>query len=531
VRNSDVSELRKKWEDEMKAAMAENDRQLQEMRQTYEEKLKEKARLEAEAEKNELDQGVTGNQIAEEQEEAKRHNPYLCNLNFDEQLSGKIVHIVREDVNLLGKSSDCNVMLYGPGIQDTHAKLYRKGAAVVLERASDEARILLNGDMVNTKVYLNHHDRLLFGSTQLYVFVNPIQDKRPNMSFAEVTFELAQEEIATKAGFEFHQTENQSIEAALLNKDLLEILPNIELANAISEELNKNVRFEILLISPHIHGKVSRSSEMSARTDSRSTEVNGLERTQVFVKVYNLNNNLEFEWPREKFLNRLYIMKEMYQNYEQGDGTDDEGDVPIDKDPFYDEPTLDQLIGVAHLFLQPLAFMVELSEQVEIIDYRGNEVGIINVDINPCDANRRLFNELDDNFVDSPSELIGRAIHFIVCLHGCRGLPPRFTVRKRPDHLLLFTRELTFPFRLVSKDIYVKFKMFLDSEFSQTSVISKPINPDFEYDKMFSFVPVTRQLVDYLKDDCLVLYVYGRQINRNSNTGGFCLVVQSRPFQ
>lgn len=61
--------------------------------------------------------------------------------------------------------------------------------------------------------------------------------------------------------------------------------------------------------------------------------------------------------------------------------------------------------------------------------------------------------------------------------------------------------------------------MFLDAEFTQTETASRPSNPDFDHEKMFNFVPVTRQLVEYLKDDCLVLYVYGRQISRHSGTG------------
>ena len=31
----------------------------------------------------------------------------------------------------------------------------------------------------------------------------------------------------------------------------------------------------------------------------------------------NLENGTEFIWPKEKFLNRLYLMKEMYNNYEE----------------------------------------------------------------------------------------------------------------------------------------------------------------------------------------------------------------------
>ena len=38
---------------------------------------------------------------------------------------------------------------------------------------------------------------------------------------------------------------------------------------------------------------------------------------KVCVKMKNLENGTEFIWPKEKFLNRLYLMKEMYNNYEE----------------------------------------------------------------------------------------------------------------------------------------------------------------------------------------------------------------------
>lgn len=72
--------------------------------------------------------------------------------------------------------------------------------------------------------------------------------------------------------------------------------------------------------------------------------------------------------------------------------------------------------------------MVELREQLELIDYKGSEVGIVNVEIVPCSAESREYSEHDDAFVDSPSELIGKNIYFVFKILGCRGLPPRFTV-------------------------------------------------------------------------------------------------------
>lgn len=52
------------------------------------------------------------------------------------------------------------------------------------------------------------------------------------------------------------------IETALLNKDLLEVLPGVEEANAISEELDKKCKFEIMLLSPQWLGKTSGRTEV-----------------------------------------------------------------------------------------------------------------------------------------------------------------------------------------------------------------------------------------------------------------------------
>ena len=93
---------------------------------------------------------------------------------------------------------------------------------------------------------------LLFGTTQLFVFVHP--DQRTRGSFNDVTFELAQEEIAAKAGYTI-DNDDQTMEVALLNKDLMEVLPGIDEANAISEELERNTRFEVMLVAPQILGK------------------------------------------------------------------------------------------------------------------------------------------------------------------------------------------------------------------------------------------------------------------------------------
>lgn len=118
------------------------------MKETYEERLR-----------NQI-QRTSVDHTAENLNEQKNLHPHLSNLNFDEQLTGKIVHIIQKGKNTIGKSTDCQINLYGPKIQEIHSYIYRNDRnSLILEKADDESRILLNGDPVTTRVTLNHHDR------------------------------------------------------------------------------------------------------------------------------------------------------------------------------------------------------------------------------------------------------------------------------------------------------------------------------------------------------------------------------------
>ncbi|KAF8782896.1 Kinesin-like protein KIF28P like protein [Argiope bruennichi] len=453
--DDEVVRRRSRWEEEMKAAMAENERELQQIKQSYEEKLRQARQAQKiDAERAKL-------------EELKKQHPHLSNLNFDPQLSGKILHILKKGANRIGKEDNADILLLGPSIQENHAIIHVQEAdQIIIEKGCPEARILLNGEPVTSQSVLKHNDRIMFGTTQLYVYQDPENFVR-GRKYPEITYEMAQEEIAAKAGINL--SDDNSRESALLNKDLLEVLPGVEVANSISEELDKRVRFEIMLVSPQMIGK--------------STG-----RTEVYVKMKNLDTRQEYEWPKQKFLNRLYVMKEMYQNYE----AEEDWDLPAEMDPFLEDPDTEVRIGTVQVYLQPLSFMVELKEQLEIINYKGSEVGIINVEVCPCSDDGKEYTEQDDQFVESPNELIGRNLYFIIRINGCRGIPSRFT------------------------DVNCKYRVYLDETDTITETVSDTSNPDFHHQKMFSFTPVTRQVLSYLKDGFIVIQVWGKQKPRKS---------------
>ncbi|KAK8780629.1 hypothetical protein V5799_018025 [Amblyomma americanum] len=367
--NTELSQLKRKWEDDMQAVIKENEAQMLIMKQSYEEKLKSAAK------KKDTDKLIA--------EEEKKAIPHLSNLNLDPLLSGRIVHILQKGTSTVGKA-DADIAMLGVGlvqilthldtcveklglmfslifflflasIQDKHAVIQRTDTEVTIQKGCPEAKILVNGSPVTSPVTLKHNDRIVFGQTQLFLFVNPRQHDRHDLSkYPEVTYEMAQEEIALRAGIKLH--DDDSLETALLNRDMIEVLPKIDEANAISEELDRGVRFEILLVSPQLLGKQ-------------------LGRTEVYVKARNLKTEQEFDWTKEKFLSRAFAMKEMYSKYENGE----QWEVDEERDPFLEDPNAEVRIGTVQVYLQPLAYMVDLKEQLEIINFKGEEVGILNL--------------------------------------------------------------------------------------------------------------------------------------------------------
>lgn len=101
-------------------------------------------------------------------------------------------------------------------------------------------------------------------------------------------------------------------------------------------------------------------------------------------------------------------------------------------DPFLEDPATEAMVGSCHVYLQPLAFMVEIKEQLELVDFRGTEVGILNLEMVPCNKEGKEYVEDDDVYLDSPSEMIGKECHFVVRILNARGLPARFTVSVMP---------------------------------------------------------------------------------------------------
>merc|ERR1711935_147501 len=87
-------------------------------------------------------------------------------------------------------------------IHNQHAiiKLGEKKDKVVIKPVEKDCRILVNGSAISGETKLDHNDRIVVGSTHIWIFQNPLEKGIEKKHYPPITYEYAQEEIAAKAG-------------------------------------------------------------------------------------------------------------------------------------------------------------------------------------------------------------------------------------------------------------------------------------------------------------------------------------------
>ncbi|XP_033759938.1 kinesin-like protein KIF28P isoform X2 [Pecten maximus] len=455
--NSEVDEMKKQLEEQVR----KNQEEMENMKKTWEERMQEnKGSISANMEED------------NKRQEDRKVIPHFWNLNEDAALTAMVVHFVNEGTSKLGNKKanpPAEITLSGLSILPAHAVVTNKNSNISI-KPLEKAKILVNGQRIIKDTQLHHNDRLLFGANNMYVFHHP-QDEAKSMKEGKKTetptFDSAQEEIAQKAGL--MNTEGKSAEDMILQEEVVQMLQLVNEANAMSEELEKKVKFEVALVSPQARGL----------KDGR---------TAVMVKMINQVNGNEWMWDKNKAINRKSLMQEIYQDFVSGE---ENWDVPKERDPFWEPADQEILIGTAHVHLMSLAHALDIEETLVITDYKGKGMGHVSVKCLPCTSDYEKLDE--DYFIDDPADLIGKDFYFIFKIENCRGLPAN-----------------------IAKSC-CKYKQYTDDKLTETNEVDS-MNPEFKFEKRHKQTPVTEQYVSYLKEGSIVIEVWGRQ--KGDSQGG-----------
>ncbi|XP_056000812.1 kinesin-like protein KIF28P isoform X2 [Ostrea edulis] len=455
--NQEIEEMKRAMEEELR----KNQEEMENMKKTWQERLSEQ------------EQVNKGTMDAErKKQEDRKVIPHFWNLHEDPALTAMIIHFAKEGTSNIGNknaSPAAQITISGLSIQKQHGVVTNKGGIVKIK--SKDGKILVNGAKITKETEIHHNDRVLFGPNHLYVFHHP-QDEAKNAKEGKVTetptYGTAQEEIAKKAGF--MDKAGKSEEDLILQEDVIQMLPMVNEADAMSAELDKKVKFELALVSPQARGLREG-------------------KTEVMVKLRNLENGNEWLWDRNKFINRKFLMQEMYQNYVEGA---DDWDVSREKDPFWEDADIEVLIGTVHVHLMSLSHKLDIEETLTVTNYQGKENGHIEIMVEPCTAKGGALGE--DDFLDDPKDLIGKELNFKFKINFGRGLPANI------------------------RQSCCKWKFYLDNQYTSTAFVDG-MNPEYKFEKFFKYPKCTSEFVDYLMDSVAVVEVWGKQKDSGMKSG------------
>eukprot|EP00040_Diaphanoeca_grandis_P022652 m.122188 g.122188 ORF g.122188 m.122188 type:complete len:1254 (+) comp28906_c0_seq1:110-3871(+) len=396
----EVTKMKKKMEADIRAQLKESEANTARMDENeFEKRLAEvKAKYDAESEAEELKTSRMAN------------TPHLLNLNEDSALSRIIVHFLEEGTNVIGRKTKHGeeapqVMLAGLSIEHSHAVAEVSSESVKLTQTIPEVaeKMLVNGLPLCGEVVLNHLDRLLFGTNHLYLFYDPAKAPPTAEDDQEMDWEWAQQEIITE------RAKRDTLDASLPQhiKDEIRILiPMIQEANAISQELDKRRFFEFNTLTGGWAGlPVGESKAMIKMTNSETKNV--------------------WMLTKDDFENRHARMQEVYRKAQLDNADDDDGNAKADddededeeeetpeqqkaNDPFYHVPGF-VIVGIAELTLENLVYEIPFEDDSFIQDSTGQNVGTILMTLHPCDADGVIKTEA---LREEPKDALGKPMSF-----------------------------------------------------------------------------------------------------------------------
>ena len=112
-------------------------------------------------------------------------------------------------------------------------------------------------------------------------------------------------------------------------------------------------------------------------------------------------NGSLWHWRKEKFVNRCYIMREIYELFAAGGGGLPP-ELSRDQDPFWDPPE-PVLVGVANVYLSSLSYLIEFEDAVDCCNFKGKVEGVLQVHIQPCHRDGSLPTEVGSSAAMQPA--------------------------------------------------------------------------------------------------------------------------------
>ncbi|XP_012586561.1 PREDICTED: kinesin-like protein KIF28P [Condylura cristata] len=396
--------------------------------------------------------------------------PHLRNVNEDAQLSGALRFVIRAGTR--PRPAPRPPPTAALRISDTHVTFTNSDGQVTVTPHSG-CKVAVNGVPVATTTKLQHLDRIILGSSSAYLYVG-FPSERGGEDLSRFDYDFFQQERAAAEGVSVHKLGAVSkgdgrAEPSVLAvfQDYIKLMPLVAEANQMSDELKKGLKLELKV-------------KNLASSDSRGCDL----QKEVMVKVTHQVTHAVWIWSKAKFINRKFLMEELYQRFLDGEG----GGVALEDDPFWDPPEAVPL-GSAHIWLQPLAHCMKLEEQVEFLNCDGLDEAVLCIHITPCSPTGRPCAE--DDVVTDPLKLLGKRMDFQIRIVQCLG-----TKWLKAD---------------AARGVQMGYRVYDLPRSLYTRPVWKTVNPQIQETVQFTAFHASRHFLNYLQTHALIVELWGLQ--------------------
>ncbi|XP_006198949.1 kinesin-like protein KIF28P [Vicugna pacos] len=409
--------------------------------------------------------------IAQEQQMMKSF-PHLLNVNEDPQLTGVLKYFIQAGSCDAGQAASNAITLQGLGISDKHASFTNLDGKVTVTPHS-KCKVVVNGVPITTKTKLQHLDRIILGSNSAYLYIG-LPSERGGEDLSRYDYDFFQLERAAAEGVSVdklgavHNGAGKADPSVLaVFQDYIKLMPLVAEANQMSEELRKGLKMELKV-------------KNLASSDSRGCDL----QKEVMVKVTSQRTREVWIWSKAKFINRKFLMEELYQRFLDGE----DSHVAQEDDPFWD-PVEAVHLGSAHIWLQSLAYCMKFEEQVEFLNCDGLGEAMLHIHITPCLPTGRAHGEED--VVIDPLELLGKRMDFQIHIVRCLG-----TKWLKED---------------AERGIQIGYRIYDLPNTLYTKPVWKIMNPQIEETIQFTALNASQEFLNYLQTNALIVDLWGLQ--------------------
>ncbi|XP_042732447.1 kinesin-like protein KIF28P [Lagopus leucura] len=416
--------------------------------------------------------------------------PYLLNINEDPQLSWVLKHFIQDGTCDVGQSASNAIILRGLGILDKHATFTNADGRVTLV-PRDKCKVVVNGVTITGETELQHSDRVILGSNSAYLYVGP-PAQRTEEDLSRYDYDFFQSELAAAEGFGVDKLgtvsggqDRADPSVLAVFHDYIKLMPLVEEVNQMSQELRKDLKFELKV-------------KNLALSDSRGHDL----QKEITVKVTHETTQQVWVWSKAKFINRKFLMEELYQRFLEGENPA----VNQDSDPFWD-PVEAVHVGSAHVWLQALAYRMRLEERAELLNSEGLEEAVVLINLFPCFSDGRLFGE--DEMIIDPLELLEGRVDFQIHIAECLGVK--------------WLRGA------VGRGIQIGYRVYDLPRCLYTKPVWESINPKIEETVHFSALKASYEFLNYLQKNALIVDLWGLQegcMEMDSSLDGLLLTAE-----